>query len=167
MNRDTTNGTPLESGPLPLEPFIERYWSHVRIARGLSRNTLLAYQRDVAAFQQFLRDQHVYDVREMSPPLLSAFLEHLHRSGLASSSRARSLAAQLSDLGAGPEARIVVQLPRSAELVVALLAVLLAGAAYVPIDPSYPDARIDLLRRDARPHVVVDARGAHALTDES
>ena len=93
MNRDTTNGTPLVSGPLPLESCIERYWSHVRIARGLSRNTLLAYQRDVAAFQHFLRDHHVYDVREMSPPLLSAFLEHLHRSGLASSSRARSLAA--------------------------------------------------------------------------
>ncbi|MDR4479698.1 MAG: site-specific tyrosine recombinase XerD [Nitrospira sp.] len=78
---------------LPLEPFIDRYWDHLRIARGLSRNTLLAYRRDVATFQQYLREQRVYDVREMSPPLLSGFLEHLHRSGLASSSRARSLAA--------------------------------------------------------------------------
>jgi len=78
---------------LPLEPFIERYWDHVRIARGLSRNTLLAYQRDVATFQRYLRDRQVSDVREMSPPLLARFLDHLHRSGLASSSRARALAA--------------------------------------------------------------------------
>ena len=75
---------------LPLEPFIERYWDHVRIARGLSRNTLLAYQRDVATFQRYLRDRQVSDVREMSPPLLAGFLDHLHRSGLASSSRARA-----------------------------------------------------------------------------
>lgn len=78
---------------LPLEPFIERYWDHVRIARGLSRNTLLAYQRDVASFQHYLRDQQVSDVRAMSPPLLAGFLDHLHQSGLASSSRARALAA--------------------------------------------------------------------------
>lgn len=78
---------------LPLASFIERYWDHVRIARGLSRNTLLAYQRDVAAFQRYLRDRRVYDVREMVPPLLAGFLDHLHQAGLASSSRARALAA--------------------------------------------------------------------------
>lgn len=93
MNRDPEELPALNSERLPLEPFIERYWDHVRIARGLSHNTLLAYQRDVATFQRYLRDVGVDDAREVSPALLSGFLEQLHRSGLAPSSRARALAA--------------------------------------------------------------------------
>ncbi|MDP9132457.1 MAG: site-specific tyrosine recombinase XerD [Nitrospirota bacterium] len=93
MIRDPEGSGPRVPDHPPLEPFIERYWDHLRIACGLSRNTVLAYRRDIGAFQRFLRDQGVQDVREVSPPLLSGFLEHLYRSGLASSSRARSLAA--------------------------------------------------------------------------
>ncbi len=78
---------------LPLDSVIERYWSHLRIARGLSRNTLLAYQRDVATFQQYLQDHRLFEARDVSPPFLSGFLDHLHRSGLAPASRARALAA--------------------------------------------------------------------------
>ncbi|MGZ8421713.1 MAG: site-specific tyrosine recombinase XerD [Nitrospira sp.] len=93
MNRDPRKSAPHASDTLPLEPFIERYWDHLRIARGLSLNTVLAYRRDIGTFQRYLRDQDVQDARAVTPPLLSGFLEHLHRSGLASSSRARSLAA--------------------------------------------------------------------------
>ena len=93
MNRDPKKCTSLASDPLPLGEFIERYWDHLRIARGLSRNTVLAYRRDIGTFQRYLRDHDVQDACAVTPPLLSGFLEHLHRSGLASSSRARSLAA--------------------------------------------------------------------------
>lgn len=93
MSRDAAGRAPQGSDSLPLDPLVERYWDHVRIARGLSRNTLLAYQRDVTTFQRYLRDRGVQTATEVSPPLLSAFLEQLHRSGLASASRARSLAA--------------------------------------------------------------------------
>jgi integrase/recombinase XerD len=44
-------------------------------------------------FQQYLRDQQIHDPSQVSPPLLAAFLERLHREGLAASSRARALAA--------------------------------------------------------------------------
>jgi non-ribosomal peptide synthetase component F len=68
---------------------------------------------------------------------------------------ANRLARHLRALGAGPEARVAVLLPRSADLVVALLAVLKAGGAYVPIDPAYPAERIAFLLADSAPSVLV------------
>lgn len=93
MSYDPKQSAPRASDSLPLEPMVERYWDHLRIARGLSLNTVLAYRRDIVTFQRYLRDQRVHDAEAVTPPLLSEFLEHLYRCGLASSSRARSLAA--------------------------------------------------------------------------
>ncbi|MFJ9247502.1 non-ribosomal peptide synthase/polyketide synthase [Streptomyces sp. NPDC101776] len=61
----------------------------------------------------------------------------------------------LAALGAGPEQTVAVALPRSLELVVALLAVHRAGAAYLPLDPDYPEDRLALMVEDARPVYVV------------
>ncbi|MBL1106797.1 amino acid adenylation domain-containing protein, partial [Streptomyces sp. 5-8] len=69
--------------------------------------------------------------------------------------RANRLAHALIARGVGPEQLVALALPRSAELVVAVLAVLKAGAAYVPVDPRYPAARIAYLLRDARPSLLV------------
>jgi amino acid adenylation domain-containing protein len=63
--------------------------------------------------------------------------------------RADLLARHLRGLGVGPETRVAICLPRSAELVVAVLAVLKAGGAYVPLDPEYPRERLAWLLRDA------------------
>ncbi|MBS0171610.1 MAG: site-specific tyrosine recombinase XerD [Nitrospira sp.] len=93
MSGEAAGHTRHHSDAFPLDGVIERYWNHLRIARGLARNTLLAYQRDVAIFQRYLRDHGLQEAREVTPSFLSAFLNHLHRSGLASASRARALAA--------------------------------------------------------------------------
>jgi amino acid adenylation domain-containing protein/non-ribosomal peptide synthase protein (TIGR01720 family) len=69
--------------------------------------------------------------------------------------RAGRLAAVLRERGVGPDALVAVALPRSADLVVALLAVLKAGGAYLPVDPDYPAARVDLLLTTADPALVV------------
>ena len=58
------------------------------------------------------------------------------------------LAAELRTLGVGPEVPVAVLSERTAELVVALLAVLKAGGAYVPLDPAYPRERIAYILAD-------------------
>ncbi|WP_143064550.1 non-ribosomal peptide synthetase, partial [Streptomyces colonosanans] len=69
--------------------------------------------------------------------------------------RANRLAHLLIARGAGPERLVALALPRSADLVAAVLAVLKAGAAYVPVDPEYPAARIAFMLRDARPTLLL------------
>ncbi|RII13420.1 Dimodular nonribosomal peptide synthase [Streptomyces sp. YIM 130001] len=71
--------------------------------------------------------------------------------------RANRLARHLVEQGAGPERIVAVQLPRSLDLITALLAVWKSGAAYLPIDPDYPADRITHMRDDARPALVLDA----------
>ncbi|HWH77593.1 MAG TPA: condensation domain-containing protein, partial [Candidatus Binatus sp.] len=64
--------------------------------------------------------------------------------------RANRLARYLKGLGAGRESIIGICLERSAEMVVALLAVLKAGAAYLPLDPHYPAGRLTAILTDAQ-----------------
>lgn len=69
--------------------------------------------------------------------------------------RANRLARVFAARGIGTEDLVAVRIANSVEFVVAVLAVLKAGAAYLPIDPSYPDQRIDFLDNDARPRLVL------------
>ncbi|WP_457033053.1 amino acid adenylation domain-containing protein, partial [Kitasatospora sp. P5_F3] len=57
--------------------------------------------------------------------------------------------------GIGPEDVVALALPRSVDLVIAALAVLKAGAAYLPLDPDYPTDRITAMIEDARPSLVI------------
>jgi amino acid adenylation domain-containing protein len=65
------------------------------------------------------------------------------------------LALRLRRLGAGPGTLVGIGMERSVEMVVALLGVLKAGAAYVPLDPAFPSARLSLMREDARLEVMI------------
>jgi len=73
--------------------------------------------------------------------------------------RAAALAQRLRAAGARPGTRVAVCLPRRAELVVALLAVLDSGAAYVPLDPAYPAERLALIAADAQAVALVALPG--------
>ncbi|MFL5279511.1 MAG: amino acid adenylation domain-containing protein, partial [Rhodopila sp.] len=75
---------------------------------------------------------------------------------------ANGLAHRLIACGVGPEARVGICLPRSIELVVALLATIKAGGAYVPLDPAYPEARLSTMLADAAPTVVLSNRALRA-----
>ncbi|MFD5462148.1 amino acid adenylation domain-containing protein, partial [Kitasatospora sp. NPDC127059] len=76
--------------------------------------------------------------------------------------RANRLAQVLTSRGVGPERLVALALPRSVELVVAVLAVLKAGGAYVPIDPDYPADRIAYTLRDSAPALLLTTTAAAA-----
>ncbi|MDT0319036.1 non-ribosomal peptide synthetase [Streptomyces millisiae] len=69
--------------------------------------------------------------------------------------RATDLSGRLWNAGVRPGELVGLALPRGADLVVSVLAVLKAGAAYVPLDPEYPAKRLDFLRADAELSVVI------------
>ncbi len=69
--------------------------------------------------------------------------------------RANRLAHHLIAAGAGPERLVAVAVPRSLDLLVTLLAVHKAGAAYLPVDPAYPASRIAFMLSDSAPILMV------------
>jgi amino acid adenylation domain-containing protein len=73
--------------------------------------------------------------------------------------RSGSLALRLRERGVGPEVPVGLQMERSIELVVAILAVVRAGGVYVPLDPAYPRERLEMLIADSGARVVL-GRGA-------
>src|SRR5690606_2291125 len=65
----------------------------------------------------------------------------------------------LGDLGVRPADRVAIVMRRSREMLGALLGILGAGAAYVPVDPNYPAARVRFMLDDSRAAAVVTHRG--------
>ncbi len=73
--------------------------------------------------------------------------------------RATRVAAELAARGAGPGARVGILLERSPEMVAAMLGVLAAGAAYVPLDPAYPADRLAYMLADSGARVLLTQPG--------
>ncbi|WP_338744881.1 amino acid adenylation domain-containing protein [Pseudomonas putida] len=73
--------------------------------------------------------------------------------------RANRLAHQLIAMGARPETAIGIALERSVEVIVAFLAVMKAGAAYVPLDIDYPQERLQWIVDDANMHLLITTSG--------
>ncbi|WP_437766162.1 amino acid adenylation domain-containing protein [Sorangium sp. So ce281] len=93
------------------------------------------------------RTPHALAVREVAGPGQWTYAE-LDR-------RASRIASHLAAQGVGRGDRVAVLLPRSPDLLATLLGVWKAGAAYIPLDPSYPAARLDFMLGDAAPACLV------------
>ncbi|WP_026425984.1 non-ribosomal peptide synthetase [Actinokineospora inagensis] len=77
-------------------------------------------------------------------------------------SRVEALAGDLVRRGAAPERIVALALPRSVDMVVAMLAVLRSGAAYLPLDPDYPTDRLAYMIADAEPAILITTAALRA-----
>jgi len=93
-------------------------------------------------------------------PAVTSGDEHLSYAEL--NQRANRLARLLISKGAGPERFVTIAMPRSPDMIVAVLAVLKAGAAYVPVDPAYPPDRIAYMLGETSPVTVLTTAAAAA-----
>src|SRR5262249_46698067 len=107
-------------------------------------NTESQYQKDACVSQLFEEQVKIVpDATAVSFQDKSLTYEQLNAC-------ANQLAQYLYRLGVGPESLVGVYLARSLEMVIALLGVLKAGAAYMPLDPSYPQSRVVFMLEDSR-----------------
>ncbi|MEW1931277.1 amino acid adenylation domain-containing protein [Rhodococcus sp. NPDC079359] len=83
------------------------------------------------------------------------------------SHRSSQLAHSLVAAGVGPEARVAIDMTRSAEMVVSVMAVLAAGAAFVPFDPQWPQARRAAVVRDANIGVALRGPGSSESNEDT
>ncbi|GLQ87905.1 non-ribosomal peptide synthetase [Dyella flagellata] len=90
-----------------------------------------------------------------TPDAIAVVFEDAALSYATLNAHANRLAHYLRGLGVGHGDRVAICVERDAGMVVALLAVLKTGAAYVPLDPAYPRDRLDFMLEDAAPKVVL------------
>ncbi|HZR53533.1 MAG TPA: amino acid adenylation domain-containing protein [Streptosporangiaceae bacterium] len=90
-----------------------------------------------------------------TPDASAIIFENEHITYADLNKRANRLARLLIARGAGPERFVAIAVPRSPDMIVAVLAVLKTGGAYVPVDPAYPPDRIAYILRETRPVTVL------------
>ena len=120
---------------------------------------------DVSFPQQLLHDLVAAQVAR-TPASVALCCGDQHLTYHALEQRANQLAHALQQLHVGPEARVALCLDRSLELVIAVLAVLKAGAAYLPLDPSYPAQRLAFLLDDSQASVLITAEDESPKTKD-
>ena len=99
---------------------------------------------------------HLFEAQVLRSPQLTALLcSDRSLSYLELNDRANQLAHLLRSRSIGPDSLVALCLPRSSHLVIALLAVLKAGAAYLPLDPDFPQERLSFMLADARVSLVL------------
>jgi amino acid adenylation domain-containing protein len=105
---------------------------------------LLDYPKDSCIHRLF------EEQAERNPDAIAVVFERQQLTYRELNERANRLAHHLIEMGAGPEVLVGICLERSIEMVMGLLAILKSGAAYVPLDPSYPKERLAFIIEDAR-----------------
>ena len=121
---------------------------------------LVGFNPTAAAYPRSATIQALVQVQAEQQPQALAVVQGTQQLTYAQlNQQANRLAHHLLGLGVQPDDRIAVCLQRSPQMLVALLAILKAGAGYVPVDPAYPAERIAYLLQDSDP-VAVLAQGA-------
>src|SRR6185436_4900081 len=119
--------------------------SHSPIAPPERRLLLIEWNDTAVNYSQVKTVHQLFETQvERSPDAVALVYEGEQLSYQELNGRANQLAHHLREIGVGVDARVGVCVGRSFEMVVAVLGVLKAGAAYVPLDPDYPEERLAL-----------------------
>jgi len=140
--------------------------SSITLLTGPERRALLAAAGRTCIGPLATKPVHVLvDEQAALRPTAPAVLDEASRLSYADlQQRSDALAEALLARGVGPGDRVAVYLDRSHTVPIALLAVLKTGAAYVPVDPRYPAARVEQVLQDANPKLVLTRSSLeHAL----
>ncbi|MER7370923.1 non-ribosomal peptide synthetase, partial [Nonomuraea wenchangensis] len=121
--------------------------------------TVLTTWNDTGSAEPFLTLPELFEAQvRATPDAVAVRCESESLTYAELDARADRLAASLAAAGAGPERIVAVALPRDPRMVVGVLAVAKAGAAYLPIDPAQPAGRIAAMLDDARPVLLLATR---------
>lgn len=125
------------------------------LTRAEQQKMLIDWNATQAAYPQAIGIHQLFEQQaEKTPDAIAVLFQEQHLSYAELNSKANQLAHHLQTRGVKAESRVAVCMERSLDLVISLLAILKAGAAYLPIDPAYPlerqryvlhDANIELL----------------------
>ena len=129
----------------------EQNINEISLLSDADRQLILLDWNDTA--RDYPRDKCIHELFEaqveLAPESIALVFEGQQLTYSELNRRANQLAHHLRGLGAGPDVPVGVCLERSLDTMVALLGVLKAGAAYVPLDPTYPADRLSLMVQDA------------------
>jgi amino acid adenylation domain-containing protein len=124
---------------------------------------LVEWNATDAAYPRELPIHRVFEQQvERTPDTIALVGENASLSYFELNEKANQLARYLKNSGVKPGDCVAVSLHRSLEVIVSLLAILKAGAAYVPVDPAYPASRLSFLVTDSKARVLVTQRSIEA-----
>ncbi|WP_269078843.1 non-ribosomal peptide synthetase [Pseudomonas syringae] len=103
---------------------------------------------------------------QQQPDAIALIFEDQRLSYAELNAQANRLANYLLASGIRPDERVALALERGPRLIIALLATLKAGAAYVPLDPTYPAERLAYMLKDSAPRALLGERGALQRLDK-
>ncbi len=135
----------------------ERQLSSLPLLTAAEEQQLISdWNQTQAAYPSHKTIHQLFEAQVSRTPEATALTRHHERISFRElNKQANHLAHRLRSMGVGPEVPVGICLPRSIQMVVALLGVLKAGGAYVPLDPAYPKPRVAFMLEDARAQVVI------------
>ena len=132
--------------------------SSLRIDRAVVRDTS-ADESHTCAPKAVLLAHRVFEAwAHRTPPHIAVRCGDEQLTYAELNTRANQLARYLRGHGSGNETLVGICLHRSVQMTVAILAVLKAGAAYLPLDPTYPNERLSFILNDAKPKLLITQR---------
>lgn len=133
-------------------------------SHGAGNNTQQEGSGTCAAFDSDVLIHELFEAQIARTPQRTALVSHGMSLGYAElGARARRIACALRARGVGPGQRVGLCVERGADMVAAMLGILEAGAAYVPLDPSYPRERLQFMVDDAGLAMLVSTAGQNHL----